>query len=207
MSQTKQQSTKDFAWSEDDWERAHQALKLVFEDEEWPSGEVRFRQNALIEKLRPAGIGCNLAQSLIDRLLSDKVFRAGKSFCNLHEFVRLDGWQTGTSTPNRWLITSRQRWAAYLAKQRTASRGRAGRKTRLRASTAPRDKQLEALDAWIYQRCCNAQLIYREILSELRKLCPEKGWRQIGSVQGLRAAAKNHAVRRRLPMPPSRQDL
>jgi hypothetical protein len=208
MSPTTPPRTKDFAWSEDDWQRADQALRLVFEDERWPAGEVRFRQITLIEKLREAGVGCNLAQSLIDRLVARKVFRAGKRSWDLQIFVRLDGRQTDTATPDRLLTTSRQRWAAYLAEQRSASRGRAGRKTRPRTPpTAPRDQRLEARDDWIYHQCCNSHLIYRKILSELHKLCLQKGWSKIASIQGLRSAAKSYACRHHLPMPLSRQNL
>jgi hypothetical protein len=208
MSRIIQQPTADLAWSQDDWDRADQALNRVFEDQDWPADEVEIRQNLLIEHLGQAGISRALARSLIDRLLARGVFLAGKSFCELRAFVRFDGQQTATSTPNRLLITSLQRWAAYRNKQQSANRRRVRRQGPKRVTaTAPRDQRLEARDEWIYHQCCDSQLIYRKILSELRKLCPEKSWRPIGSVQGLRAIAKNYAARHRLPMPPRRQDL
>jgi hypothetical protein len=202
MSATTQPREKDFAWSEDDWQRAGQALRLVFEDERWPAGPVRFRQNRLIEKLREAGVGCNLALSLIDRLVARKVFRAGKRSWDLQIFVRLDGRQTDTATPDRLLTTSRQRWAAYLAEQRSASGARAPRKR----PKGPRNRQLEARDKWIYQHCCTPML-YKDIRSRLDKLCQQKGWPKITTIQVLRAAAQNYALRHHLRMPLSRQNL
>lgn len=206
MSSSTQPRKEDFAWSEDDWQRAGQALRLVFEDERWPAGAVRFRQNRLIEKLQEAGVGCNLALSLIDRLVARKVFRAGKPFWNLQICVRFDGRQTDTATPDRWLTTSCQRWAAYLVEQGSVSR-RARRKTTPRKRPkAPRNPQLEARDKWIYQQCWT-QTPYKDIRSELDKLCQRNGWPKITSIQGLRTAAKSYARRHHLPMPLSRQNL
>jgi hypothetical protein len=240
--------------SADELERALQALDWVFLDDEWPEGEVRCRQNTLIERLRERDIPRAHARALIEALLARGVFRAGKSFVNLNIFVGFDGTQTDTVTPNRYLHTTRERWHRYLEERKAdgprapASPSRPGpasappgdqgtspsphpgepaegarvrvlrdradgtgpqdaREGRKRtAATGSRDRKLEARDKWLYQQCCNG-VPYKEIQSRLEEEGRRKGWRKIGSVQGIRAAALKYAERHQLPAPPSRQNL
>jgi hypothetical protein len=101
-----------------DLERALGALDLIFQDEQWPEGEARFRQLTLVEFLREKGISRALALALIEDLLAREVFRAGESFVDMKITVRLDGHQTDRLTPDRYLHVFPERWYAYVAERR-----------------------------------------------------------------------------------------
>ena len=103
------------AWSEGDGERAFHALQQVLDDLDWAEPEIRLRQNRLVEELRQRGVGRALVVALIEDLVARKVFRAGASFVDLNTFVRLDGYQTDSITPNRFLHTTRDSWFGHLA--------------------------------------------------------------------------------------------
>jgi hypothetical protein len=80
--------------------------------------------------------------------------------------------------------------------------------TKQERSKSGRPKKLETRDKWIYQQCCKgSEMPYDQIVAELKRVAPKKGWRKIDSVQGIRAAAINYAQRNGLPLPPKRQDL
>lgn len=72
------------------------------------------------------------------------------------------------------------------------------------ATKGSRDRKLEARDHWIYKKCC-AGVAHKEIRSQLKDLCRSKGWRMIDSIQGIRGAARNYAVRHDRPYPAPRQ--
>jgi hypothetical protein len=74
------------------------------------------------------------------------------------------------------------------------------------AAKGSRDRKLEARDKWLYRQCCNG-VPYKDIKSQLEEQCRKKGWRKIGSVQGVRAAAIKYGARHHLPAPPNRQNL
>jgi hypothetical protein len=120
------------AWSEGDGERAFHALQQVFDDLDWAEPGIRLRQNRLVEELRQRGIGRALAAALIEDLLARKVFRGGASFVDLNTFVRLDGYQTDTSTPNRFLHTTRDSWFRHLAGRQAQRRAGPRSRPRLR---------------------------------------------------------------------------
>jgi hypothetical protein len=103
------------AWSEGDRERAFHGLQQVFDDLDWAEPEIRLRQNRLVEELRQRGIGRALAEANIEDLVACKVCRAGTSFVDLNIFVRLDGSQTDTVTPSRFLHVTRDSWFRHLA--------------------------------------------------------------------------------------------
>jgi hypothetical protein len=99
-----------------DLRRALDTLDLVLQDEEWPEGDARFRQNTVVELLREKGITRALSIALLDDLIARDVFREGKTFHDLQIFVPLGGGpQTDRATPNRYLHTTRDRWYSYLA--------------------------------------------------------------------------------------------
>jgi len=191
-----------------DLQRALDALDFVLQDEDMPTGDFRFRQSYLLERLHERGISRALGLALIDDLLKGGVFRAGKSFYNLTIFVRFNGQQTDQATADRYLHTTRERWWSYLA-QKKAQGGRAlpvGTPRRRKAIRTLRDPNLEARDRWLYQQCYKG-VAYKTIKRALGLRCQEKGWHMINSIQGIRCAARKYAGRHGLPMPPSRQNL
>jgi hypothetical protein len=79
---------------------------------------------------------------------------------------------------------------------------------RVRAHDVAGDKKLQARNKWIYRQCCKGRSVpYANVLAELKRTAPGKGWEVIESIQGLRAAARNYAARNNLDPPPNRQDL
>jgi hypothetical protein len=71
---------------------------------------------------------------------------------------------------------------------------------------ASRNRKLEARDRWLYQQCC-ARVPYKAILSQLKNLGPGKGWQRLGSIQGIRKAARSYAKLHDLPYPAPRQQI
>lgn len=70
------------------------------------------------------------------------------------------------------------------------------------------DMKLEARNKWLYQQCCKGrQMPYANIIAELKRIAPEKGWEPIESIQGIRAAAKQYAASHNKPLIPNRQNL
>jgi hypothetical protein len=71
-----------------------------------------------------------------------------------------------------------------------------------------RDPKMEARDNWIYQQCCQTKprLTHDEIVGELKKVAPQRGWEIVESKQGIRQAAIEYARRHNRPAPPRRQD-
>jgi hypothetical protein len=104
-----------------DLDRTLNALDRVFQDEDMPEGDVQLQQNKLVERLREHDVTRALALALIDDLIARGVFRARESFVDLNILVRLNGEQTDTVTPNRYLHTTRQSWYGYLAERKAAS--------------------------------------------------------------------------------------
>jgi len=195
-------------FSAGDLERAFSALDQLFQDQDMPEREIRFRQSKLVEGLRERGISRALATALIQELLTLGVFSEGKSFLNLDIFVRFDGIQEDHATPDRYLLTTAQRWWRYAAQRRAA-----GAKSVLASNgkqssrrQASRARNLERRDRWIYYQCFKP-LTYKKIMAELDGHCRSKNWPRISSVQGIRAAAQSYAERHGLRKPPRRQDL
>jgi hypothetical protein len=106
------------AFTPADLDRALQALDLIFQEQQWPQGEARFRQLRLVGLLREQGISRALALAVIEDLLARGVFRAGESFLDLKITVRFDGHQTDQVTPDRYLHPLPERWYGYLAERR-----------------------------------------------------------------------------------------
>jgi hypothetical protein len=105
----------NFTCSAEDWRRAYTTLEHILQDQDWTKDELCLRHNTLIEAFRAHGIARSLALALLEQHLVRGVFREGKSFFDLRVFVRFDGQQTDDATPNRFLLTTRERWFAYLA--------------------------------------------------------------------------------------------
>jgi hypothetical protein len=74
------------------------------------------------------------------------------------------------------------------------------------ATRRRRDKKLEARDEWLYHQCC-AGIAYKKIQARLQAFCHDKGWPMIGSIQGIRTAARRYAQQHERPNPPKRQNL
>ncbi len=63
----------------------------------------------------------------------------------------------------------------------------------------------DARDNWIYSECCNLTP-YQKIVVELKRLAQTKSWAQIGTPQGIRAAAIKYAEHHNLDPIPNRQN-
>ena len=90
------------------------------------------------------------------------------------------------------LYVSGERWHEYAAGRRKA------------VKRAPKQ---EARDKWLYQQLLNVEKPLRAVVSELKEMCPVRGWEPIESIQGVRTAANKYAKRHGKPPPPRRQDL
>ncbi len=102
-----------------DYERALDALDLIFQDDEPPIEESRIRQPKLVARLQAKGITRALAEALIDWLVEANVFKAGQSIIDIHELHCLDGTSVDYGSEiSRELHITRDRWYGYLAKER-----------------------------------------------------------------------------------------
>jgi hypothetical protein len=69
-----------------------------------------------------------------------------------------------------------------------------------------RDKKAEARNAWLYRQCRQGELTYRQIMLDLKKIAPAKGWTILSTPQAIEQAVKRHIRRHRLdPLPPRKQ--
>jgi hypothetical protein len=108
-------------FGEADFRRALNELDLLLQDQEWPAaGYARLRQNELVIRLRERGITRALAVALLDRLIGEGVFEAGKSFIKIREWTSLDGSRTVDegSEVSRYLHVTPERWYSHLAAKR-----------------------------------------------------------------------------------------
>jgi len=89
---------------------------------------------------------------------------------------------------------------------REAARQRGVSGSRTPARNGARERKMEARDQWIYQQCCKGkEMPYCNIIAELKRIAPQKGWELIESVQGIRSAAARYAARNNKGPIPNRQ--
>ncbi len=192
-------------------EAALEELALVFEDDDWPPGEARFRRVRLIDRLRERGVTRACAEALIDELVARGVFRAGESFLDLTVVVRLDGRQSDTVRPDGYLHTTRERWHAFLADAgrarplRPAPPAAAGEASAAPASrpaaaddrpfilTEPQERVLEAL----LGKAMTADALAQKLGVDLRSLFRD-------AIKELKARADRQPPPRRRLLPPRR---
>jgi hypothetical protein len=93
-------------------------------------------------------------------------------------------------------------YRAAKARLRQLQRVQAGR-----SDKRLRDRKTVARDAWIYRQSLSSTRTYKEIMAELKRIAPEKGWRPIRSIQGIRNRAINYANTKGKPPPPRRQNF
>jgi hypothetical protein len=73
---------------------------------------------------------------------------------------------------------------------------------------AARDSKMEARDKWLYQQVRKGkEKPLDQIVAELKRIAPQRKWRIIATVQGIRNAAIKYAERHGLPPPQPRQNL
>jgi hypothetical protein len=103
-------------FTEADFDHALDVLDLLLQDQDLPTGEIKFKQSELINALRERGITVALAKALVENLITRRVFREGKTFYHLHDLTRLDGVTLpGSHQKDRYLHTTREEWYSYLA--------------------------------------------------------------------------------------------
>jgi hypothetical protein len=76
-----------------------------------------------------------------------------------------------------------------------------------KAGVVRHNPKQEARDRWIYKQCCQVTRTLKQIKTKLKQLASKKGWRPIGTIQGIRQRASVYAKRHNLPAPPPRQNL
>jgi hypothetical protein len=64
----------------------------------------------------------------------------------------------------------------------------------------------DARSKWIYEKLIDINIPQKAVLDEFKKVARDKGWRPIGTVNGLIYRAKDYAKRHDLPSLPRRQD-
>ena len=96
------------------------------------------------------------------------------------------------SRVKKYTIKYLRRWIRWLENQPTV---RIEANVQLDAATEARDK-------WIYDQCKKGT-VFSTIINRLSKR--PKSWGRIGSVQGIKDAAKRYANRHNLPLPPRRK--
>ncbi len=74
-------------------------------------------------------------------------------------------------------------------------------------AAATQSRKMQARNRWIYNQCKKGDLTYDEIVGELRRLAPERGWPLCQSKQRIRQIANEFAQRHDLPLPRPRQNL
>ncbi len=74
-----------------------------------------------------------------------------------------------------------------------------------RRPRAERDEESEARARWVYDKCKDTSITLKEILAEFRTVAGERGWKIVGTINGIRDIAKRYAQRHSLPPPPARQ--
>lgn len=87
----------------------------------------------------------------------------------------------------------------------TASGGqpRSGRKEKRRVPSV--NPKIKARDKWIYRKCCKG-VAHDEIVAQLKRIGPTRGWPIISTKQRIQQIGKEYAEKNGLPPPPSRRN-
>jgi hypothetical protein len=104
-----------------DLDRALDALDLCFQDQTWPEGEARFRRGLLIEDVRERNITRALAEALVDKLVSEGIFRMDGT-AHIRTSIPLAGTDQTTEI-DPYIFTTRERWYTCLSQRKPPAPG------------------------------------------------------------------------------------
>jgi hypothetical protein len=71
---------------------------------------------------------------------------------------------------------------------------------------APRDKETESRDKWLYNQCKKRKKTYKAIMLELQRIAQKRGWLTLSSPQAVLQAAQRFVKRHELENLPHRRE-